>query len=165
MSEHEQKRRNVLVFLKVQRQCESRLLCVCLCNALSPPFISSSGIIGSSDQFLLMLFCCHGHQVLQYAPWYCVYGTALCVLIDTAAQEDHCHFTEASRILTKLKTTNNPFFFFLTTSVWTQCVPQLSNSYFNLINYSSMSNDTHHGPGNTFKWACSLLHKDTILFK
>lgn len=53
-----------------------------LCNGLSPPFIFSTGITGSSVQFLLMLFCCHGHQVLQYAPWHCLCGIVPCTLID-----------------------------------------------------------------------------------
>lgn len=71
---------------------ESVLFCAWLCYELSLPFISSSGITGSSDQFLLMLFCCHGYQVLQYAPWYCQHRISLCVLIDITAR-DHWHIT------------------------------------------------------------------------
>ena len=58
--------------------------CAWFCCALSLPFISSSGITGSSDQFLLMLFCCHGYQVLQYAP--------LVLLVQNSSLHTHRHY-------------------------------------------------------------------------
>lgn len=58
--------------------------CTWVCCASSLPFISSSGITGSSDQFLLMLFCCHGYQVLQYAP--------LVLLVQNSSLHTHRHY-------------------------------------------------------------------------
>lgn len=58
---------------EISAEYESDLLCSR--KAFSPPFISLFWAVrASSDQPLLMLFCCHGHHVLLYAPRYRLHG-------------------------------------------------------------------------------------------
>lgn len=97
-------------WIELSDQHESVFFCarISLCIESTIHLLSQS-ITGSSDQFLLMLFCCHGFQVLQCAPEYCLCRTALSVFslpspAKTAATSGGCHrspiqteFTEAER--------------------------------------------------------------------
>lgn len=149
ISNDEQKQMNVFLFFSRSKSGEGRTF---LMSTKQSSFVLGSAMLWVYHSSLLRASLAH----LTGFFWCCF------VAMVTKCYSMHQGVLYRPRPL-PLHVTETPF----TISAWKQCVPQLSDSYFNLISHSWMPSDTRHGSGNTFNSVRSLLRKQkaAALFK